>query len=96
MSCENCIFSSPRPPRKLRIEEWEEDPRPISPGGWRWLWNPGKYKDKEPYIDHWDKTFDEARRRDNEILIYCDRFPERKVVLRTYKCGEFNQKEQTC
>jgi len=92
MTCETCKFSTIRERVKLRIEEWEEDPRPIRKGFWANFWNPNAYKDPEPYIDDWDKAFDEARAMDNLDLIYCDRYPARELSIKRYECGEYQEK----
>lgn len=93
MSCENCKFSTPRPRRKLIREEWEDDPRPIRKGWKATWWNPRDYKDANPYdYDGFLEYLDEARERDNNSLIYCDRYPEREVTLKVYQCGEYKTK----
>ena len=92
MSCESCKFSSKREPMKLRIEEWQEDHRPIRKGFWANFWNLNDYKDPEPYIDMWDKAMDAATDKDNRTLIYCDRYPQRKLTPRSYHCGDYKEK----
>jgi len=89
MSCESCKFTSVRKRTKLIREQWEEDPRPIRKGWSATWWNPHDYKDADPYETRFLELLDKAREVDNNTLIYCDRFPQRKVVKKSYQCGEF-------
>jgi hypothetical protein len=92
MSCENCKFATVRKRTKLIREQWEEDPRPIRKGWSATWWNPHDYKDADPYENMFSEICeicDEAREVDNNTLINCDRFPQRKEVNKSYQCGEF-------
>ena len=89
MTCETCKFASSRPKEKTRLQEWQEDPRPVAPNIFAWLWNPQKYKDKNAYSSRFGKLLDHYIIEDNETLAYCDRYPKRTVVDRNYKCGEY-------
>lgn len=91
-NCESCSFSTARPRVKLVKEKWEEDPRPIRSGWKATWWNPRDYKDPGPYWDDdygFSETMDKAREIDNQTLMYCDRYPERVVIAKTYICGEY-------
>lgn len=90
--CENCKFSSPRPRLKLIRENWEEDPRPIRKGWKATWWDPRDYKAADPYEEDFFEVIDRAREYDNINLIYCDRFPRRQEVERSYVCGEYQDK----
>ena len=93
--CENCKYSTPRPRRKLIREVWEEDPRPIRKGWKATWWNPHDYKDADPYKESLLEVIDQARELDNINLIYCDRFPVRQTVNRSYECGEYQDRLTT-
>lgn len=95
MSCENCKFSTERPRTKLIREKWEEDPRPIRKGWKATWWNPHDFKDADPYEQSFFEVIDQARERDNNTLMYCDRFPERATVKRDYECGEYQNRLTT-
>jgi hypothetical protein len=92
MTCQNCKFSAPYPRIKLIREVWEEDPRPIRKGWKATWWNPADYKDADPYeYEDFFEVIDKAREIDNNTLIYCDRYPKRQVVTKSYKCGEYQE-----
>lgn len=101
MSCEICKYSTRRPPTLTYLEryeselkEWEADTRKYN--WFTWFYDPKNSKGSKPTHPYEDSLLsDYYEHVDSEIIKYnqeltfCDRFPAREVVNKSYKCGEF-------